>query len=201
MSAETAQGSEGSMIVLDIRLVGCEYEEADVDAVRREFASIETLRVTGASSTGAGAGLEVTTVVYFVGVTFAAFVLEKTFDAAWERFRGAWTRFRDDRRGRQRSDPTFGAIAIRTDDMEVEIRRLDGDIEPPDLSRLLEVVADRLKNGSLRDVSVDSIRIPPPRWAEAPRDRAGDSLLWYVATRSLEGHWGLYDAGEDRWLD
>ena len=189
------------MVILDMRLVGCEYEEADVVAVRREFTSVEALRATGRGSTGAGAGLEVTTVVYFVGVTFAAFLLEKAFDAAWARFRSAWTRFRDDRRSRQCSDPTFGGIVIRTDDIEVEIRRLGTDIEPPDLSGLLGLVADRLQTGSLRDVSVDSIKIPPPRWAEAPRDRAQDALLWYVATRSLEGRWGLYDAGDDRWLD
>jgi hypothetical protein len=66
-----------------------------------------------------------------VGVTFAAFVLEKAFDAAWARFKGAWTRFRDDRRSRQRSDPTFGGVVIRTDDIEVEIRHLGTESNPP----------------------------------------------------------------------
>lgn len=119
------------MIVLDVRLVGCEFEEADVAAVRRESTSVLALRATGRGSTGAGPGLEVTTVIYFIGGSFVGFVLEKVFDAVWERLRSAWTRFRDDRRSRQRSDPTFGRVVIRTDDMEVEIRRLDADIEPP----------------------------------------------------------------------
>jgi hypothetical protein len=44
------------MVVLDIRLVGCEQDGADVAAVRREFASVEALRATGRGSAGPAQG-------------------------------------------------------------------------------------------------------------------------------------------------
>jgi hypothetical protein len=196
---DTASGR--AVDLLDIRLVGCEYEEADVEILRREFDSFGALRVTGRGSTGAGAGLEVTSVLYFLGGAFVTFVLDKAFDGVWERFRRGWTRFRDDRRRRHRSDPSFGGIVIRTDDIEVEIRPAFTDADPPDLGGVLALMGERLTSGSLSETHVDRITVPPPRWAEAPAERAGDPLLWYVASRSLEDRWGLYDAKEDCWLE
>ncbi len=189
------------MVVLDLRLVGWEYEDADIQALKREFAPFDPLRVTGRGSTGAGAGLEVTAILYFLGGAFTTFVLDKACDAVWARFQQAWARFRDDRHKRERSDPTFGGIVIRTDDIEVEVRHFQPDPEPPELGSLMALIGDRLTNGALRDVPVDSITLPPPRWAEAPAERAHDPLLWYVGSRSLEGLWGLYDARDDRWLE
>lgn len=196
------------MVVLELRLFGYEFEDADVEALRREFSPIAPLRATGTWAPAGGGALELTTVLTFLGGALAEILIEKTFDTVWSRFQQAWAAFRRDRRKRGRFDPEFGRVVVRADDIEVEVN-LHLDPQSPELGCLMTVLADRLVNGALRDVPIHTIGMPSRRdpdgdWervrAEDPSGTA-DHMTWWVESRSADGLRGFYDAGEDRWLE
>lgn len=198
----------GIMVLVELKITGSEFAEADPPALKREFGELGAVRVVGSWAPAAGPAVELTTVITFLGGAFTTFVLEKTFEALWLKFGDAWARFREDRRHRGGEDTEFGTVVIRADDLEV-IVDLRLDPQSPELTRLMEIVADRLINGALRNLPINSISLPSTldedgRWRHVyaeEYDATADEMIWWVQTSTAQGPWGFYDARKDQWLE
>lgn len=198
----------GSMIVLEVRVVGFEFTDEDVTAVRREFGQIAPLRATGAWAPAAGPAAGVDIVLTFLGQTMAAVIVEKALEAVWRKVSASWKRYRQDRTTRGKMEPELDHIVIRADDVEVHVNA-PIDPESDEFLALVAKIGQRLSDGALRNLPISTITLPSRRdydgqWESVEPydyDSAADKLVWYIEASSAEGVWGFYDARRDIWLE
>lgn len=185
------------------------YTEEQGDLLREYLSELGPGRVRGSWAPAADGIVEVGVILQWVAVPFVMGFLREAGSDFYKLLKPQLSRYVAIARNRFKERATFSELRVEYSDLDVIIRTL-GDEELPDVNGLLELLAQRLTSGRLREVPGGVFEVFMPTTYDTEYESW--NCDYYPTSLEQYGVWAItgvtsdvfqhpYDAINDCWLN